>query len=757
MAIDRSKFIAKFAEEAREHIHDLNCGLISLEKGESDGEILNTIFRAAHSIKGTSRMLKLTEITELSHKLESVLHSLRSADLPFTKDLGNLLFKGTDKLSELIELTASGQELKVDLQDLHEELESNCEPQKPAKRNPSKREKKTSAKSGKKEKDLSSQKNTTCKSQNNQTETTDIKAPIATDIIKISSPKLDELINLVGEMTSIHTLMQERLAELSEACHISLELNDFLQELAYENLLQNRNILNLTRMTNNFERELDRTLDTFKTDIRSNSILSKDLQRRTLEMRMLPLSSIFDSFHKSIDDMSRSLKKRVKLLVKGGETKLDKKMIEKLSDPLMHMIRNAIDHGIELPEERIKKGKSEEGTIELSAMYESGNVIIVISDDGKGISISDIEKKAIEQQWYNKREFATISRQEKLHLIFRPGFSTSQFITDFSGRGVGMDVVKGNIVDALKGVIHVETNEGYGSTFTIRLPSTLAIMRLLLFRVSGHIFSIPTDSVIDTHRVREEEIVEIINKKALKLENEILPLVHLAHVLKLSDNSREKARKQVVIIVNTGIEKVGIIVDKLLGEQAMVIKPLPQHMQGVKWVSGVSITGKGEVLNVLHVPVLLDAAREEEEVKSSESFLNAEIMEKKILVVDDSINTREIEKDILMAYGYSVDLASDGVEALEKARNENYDLVITDVEMPRMDGFSLTEELKKEAHYNDKPVIIVTSRDKVEDKKRGMQVGASAYILKGSFDQSNLLNTVESLIGSANQENTLNA
>jgi len=741
MAIDRSKFIAKFAEEAREHINDLNGGLLSLEKGEKDDEILNTIFRAAHSIKGTSRMLKLSEITELSHKLESVLDALRSANLLFTRELGNLLFKGVDTLSEMTEIAASGEALKIDIEDLCRELEGASSGEVVSRINPDKIEEK-------KEKGPI-KKAASKKPANDKAITTGAKSQTATDIIKISSVKLDELINLVGEMTSIHTLMLERLAELSQVCLISSELNDFLQDLTYESLLRDKNIHALTKMADDFEREVNSTLDTFKTDVRSNTILSKDLQRRTLEMRMLPLSSVFDSFHRSIDEMSRSLEKKVKLSIKGGETELDKKMIEKLSDPLMHMLRNSIDHGIELPEERLEKGKAAEGLIELSARYESGNVIIILSDDGKGIPLKSIEKKALDQQWFNERELASMSRQEKLHLIFRPGFSTSRIITDFSGRGVGMDVVKGNIVGTLKGSIHVETEEGKGTTFIIRLPSTLAVMRLLLFKVYEQTFAIPTDSVIETHRVKSEEIVEIVNKKAIRLENEIIPLLYLDAVLKLSGNNKVKT-KQVLIVVNSGMGKMGIIVDRLLGEQAMVIKPLPLHMQNVKWVSGVSISGKGEILNVLHVPMLFEAAREYEETGSSAMILTDEVAEKKILVVDDSINTREIEKDILMAYGYSVDLAGDGIEALEKARNERYDLVITDVEMPRMDGFTLTEELKKEAEYNSRPVIIVTSRDKIEDKKRGMQVGASAYILKGSFDQSNLLNTVESLIGSAN-------
>jgi len=776
MAIDRSRFIAKFSEEAKDHIDALNEGLLKIEKGEKDEEILNDIFRAAHSIKGTSRMLKLNEITELSHKLEDILDAIRKGSLGLTRDLSNLLFKSIDKISEMIDTVVDGKEPGPEYLDICEELISAANIDASTEQSEPESEKEVLEELSRQDEPEESKKETPPEKQADKiiektyqvhqenpqeqspasTETKkgnppqDKPSPVKSEMIRVSASKLDELINLAGEMTSAHTSMKETLTTLKETTHSANRLLETFRNSRYDLDLPEQTSNHLMSLASTLNRQLHNTLTSFKGDVSFNELFTGDLQERALKMRMLPLSTVFDTFRRSVRDMSRSLGKEVELLIEGEETELDKKIIEQLGDPLMHMIRNAIDHGIETGEERIKKGKPSEGTIKLIAMYEGGNVIIIINDDGNGIPIERLEAKVLEKKWFTESELEKMTRQEKLSLIFRPGFSTSQLITDFSGRGVGMDVVRENIVENLKGSIDIDTREGEGTTFTLRLPSTLAIMRLLLFEISNITFSIPSDSVTEVQSVVEDEIIDVVDRKALRLREQIIPVAYLDTLLGLPESKESDKKDKTIIILNTGIEKLGIIIDKLLEEQDMVIKSLPAHMHGENWVSGVSISGKGDVINVLNIAMLVKAAKELNWAKPRASKAKSGVESKKILVVDDSINTREIEKEILESYGYLVDLAKDGMEALEKAKNKVYDLVVTDVEMPRMDGFTLTETLRKEKEYASKPIIIVTSRDKLEDKRRGVQVGASAYILKGSFDQSNLLDTVESLIGSSN-------
>ena len=346
----------------------------------------------------------------------------------------------------------------------------------------------------------------------------------------------------------------------------------------------------------------------------------------------------------------------------------------------------------------------------------------------------------------DEERLENLSESELIDLIFSPGFSTSEIITELSGRGVGLDVVKKNIVEELKGSIAVRTSEGKGTSFHVRLPLSLAIMRILLIVVSGTTIAVPAHYISEILIVREDELISVVDKKAIRLRSEIVPIVEVDRLLNLPSAGREKKDKLLVIVVRMGNEKLGLIADALLDEKDGVIKPFPAHLKNVKLVSGVIISGNNEIINVMHVPAIIESAKRfmrtyvKEAVKDEAAPIH-------ILVVDDSLNTREIEKSILESYGYRVSVAEDGMDAIEKASEFNFDLIITDIEMPRLDGFSLTESLRNNAAYKNTPIIIMTSREKEEDKRRGIQVGADAYILKGSFDQANLLETVHNLVG----------
>jgi two-component system chemotaxis sensor kinase CheA len=456
-----------------------------------------------------------------------------------------------------------------------------------------------------------------------------------------------------------------------------------------------------------------------------------------------------------VREMAHSLGKDVECIVSGSEIELDRQIIDKLSDPIIHLLRNAVDHGLETPLVRKAAGKSARGKVLLSARQDGGNVVIEISDDGGGIQVAAVLDKAVRKKILSAEKAAAFNEQEIIDMIFLPGFSTSSIITDISGRGVGMDVVKRCIMDDLHGVISVDSRAGAGSTFTLRLPLSLAVMRVLLVEINGIPFGFTAQYVAELLRVSESELMTVAERRAVVIRNEFVPVTELGDMLRIPPQHVRNAAKSpkqgglLLLVVRVRSEKLALVVDDLIDERDMVIKSVPEHMQKLGMISGMVTTGKNELVNILHVPMLLEMARKARGEKhiSGPAAESPDARIFHVLVVDDSLNTREIEKDVLEAHGYRITLAEDGMDGLRKAQTGNFDAVLTDVEMPNMDGFTLTERLRQEENYRDTPIIIITSREKEEDKRRGILVGADAYIVKGDFNQSNLVDTLRNLLG----------
>ncbi len=794
MAFDKSKFTKRFVDDCREYIIKINNWLLCLEKTPDNSEAMNEVFRSVHSIKGASIMLKYQSLAEISHKLEDALDSLRKERIKHSKSLSDLLFKGTDIIKEMVELIADGKDDTVEIEEICKELEmaaqgktleisklntgalipidaksENVDTKQEAVAEPEDILKDLELTSAKVSKPASSRigpddrKNDILLLGKKQLQDKDIGEKASSkdkkkqagksasqkidETIRISGIKLDDTIKLMEEMVSLQSRTKQRLSDFNELIKLSNKNMEFINHNVSNNNFSSNNGHKdeIIHTAQQLHQKLKQQMANSREDVNLQELLTGQLQEKALRMRMMPISSVFDTFSRPIRDIAVTFGKKVNLKIKGEETELDKKMIEEITDPLMHMLRNSIDHGIEMPDERLKVEKPETGTINLTASYEGGNVLIEISDDGRGVSIEGIKKKALQRKLISKEKLTKMSESEIIDLIFVPGFSTSPIITDISGRGVGMDVVKNNIVGRLNGSIQTKTKEGVGSAFLIRLPLTLGIMRVVSIVISDMIFAISENSISEILRIPEAELIDVVNKKAIRLREQIIPAVELQSLLKLPGRRKITKGELLILVVFMGNEQLGLIVDSIIGNDDMVIKPLPTHMQNIQWVSGVTISGKSEVVSILHVPSIIDAANE---MKVERQFNQAG--EKKaihILLAEDSFSTREIEKSILESYGYKVDTAVDGQEALEKAKKYKYDVVVTDIEMPRLDGFSLTEILRKESDYEHTPVIIVSSLDKEEDKKRGIRVGADAYIVKGAFDQSNLLETIRNLIG----------
>lgn len=735
MALDIKKFIARFIEEARDHIVRLGDGLDALERDPADRENINAIFRSAHTIKGSSRMLKLNTITDTAHKLEDLLGVMRDGGLPYTPALGPVLYRGVDAIAMLVERLAEGEELPAVDEALCAELALAAKGDAGWAGSAARAEATSADRVGTDNVPILPAALVAEPVIAQAAPEARFKTP---DTVRVRLNKLDELIKLMGEVVSSHARSRQRLIdvrELERIAHAATDQGDIES-------------LGLKAKLHHFSQ-------TLRDDVLAQELLMDELHGKALTMRMLPLAIVFDSVGRMVRELAQSLGKDVECIVSGSEIELDRQIIDKLSDPIIHLLRNAVDHGLETSVVRRAAGKPARGKITLSARQDGGCVVIEIADDGGGIPLAAVREKAVRKSLLTAEKAAALSEQEAIDLIFLPGFSTSAIITDISGRGVGMDVVKRCIVGDLQGVISVETRPGAGSVFALRLPLSLAVMRVLLVDVAGIAFGFTAQYVAELLRVSEGEFMDVADRRAITIRNEFVPVIALGDMLRIPARHACKTAQNnkrdglLLLVVRVRSEKLALLVDDLLDERDMVIKSMPEHMHKLTMTSGMVTTGKNELVNILHVPVLMEMARNARG-ENKMSGLAAELAGPRIfrvLVVDDSLNTREIEKDVLEAHGYQITLAEDGLDGLRKAQSGDFDAVLTDVEMPNMDGFTLTERLRQEENYRDKPIIIITSREKEEDKRRGIQVGADAYIVKGDFDQGSLVDTLRSLLG----------
>lgn len=477
----------------------------------------------------------------------------------------------------------------------------------------------------------------------------------------------------------------------------------------------------------------------------------QELHDKALQMRMLPLGIVFEPAARLVRDLARSLDKQVECRIQGSEIELDRQMIDQLADPVIHLLRNALDHGVEMPEIRQQRGKNPQGRLELTARQDGGWVVLEVSDDGAGISLEAIRDKALKKQLVTQEQLDEMSDQDVMDMIFLPGFSTSSLITELSGRGVGMDVVKRSVVDGLQGVISMHSRAGEGTRFTLRLPLSLAMMRVLLVKVAGQPLGFTAQYVSELVSVAQTDLIKVADRNAVIIRNEFVPVVHLEQLIQLPQSPRLVSdrgvrRDLLLLIIRVHHEKLALVVDELLDERDLVIKQLPRHLRDKTLISGMVTTGHNELVSLLHAPCLMDLARKARDVVTDRSKVQQHQQRLRVLVVDDSLNTREIERDVLEARGYHVTLAEHGQDGLDKALAEDFDAVLTDVEMPVMDGFTLTTRLRQEERYRNRPIIIITSREKESDRRRGIEVGADAYIVKGSFDQNSLVDTLRVLL-----------
>ncbi len=733
-----------FKTESGEHLQNLETGLLRLEKEPADKAALETVFREAHSLKGSARMLGVRDVERIAHRLEDMLGAARKGDEALSAEYLDRIYKGLDAVKKLVDEAVTGASASVDVGAMLDLLAGGgkAEVEKAKEMPPSVAAAQAEAKPQSGE-------------EMRGEPAAEPHGEYRIDTIRVETKKLDELMTQSGELTVMRTRMArilsqvEELAVLGEATvkHISGEYGAGLN--GGKN--KNASLPGGERMKNLVAR-LNTLKDAVYEDNSRFEFISGALDGGIRDIRLLPFHTLFNLFPRMVRDMSRERSKEVELEIIGGETKADKRIIEEMKDPIMHMIRNSIDHGIELPDEREKAGKPRAGNIRLSARRTDTNVIIEVADDGRGLNIESIKKTAVKRKMFGEKELEALSPAEVQNLVFASGFSTSSFVTDISGRGIGLDVVRSN-VERLKGSVQVESPPAGGCLMRVKLPVTLATARVLLVAAKGNSYAVPIELVDTTRRVFRKDIFSMEGRDTIVVDKQTIPVAKLADILGLPaeeekvHHGRESGQAPTpCILLSAPGERFGILVDDLLDEQEVVLKPNSAVLKRVRNVAGTTILGNGEICTVLNPDDMLKTLRKRGVAVRLEAEVKAEERKLSVLLVEDSITTRTQEKRILESGGYEVVTAVNGVEALGKLAMRLFDAVITDIMMPEMDGLTLTARIRQDKKYKELPVILVTTLASDEDKRRGLEAGANAYIPKPSFDQKILLETLARLV-----------
>ena len=721
-----ARLVEMFKTEAREHLAVLNRHLLTLERLTDSGEkaaLLEEIFRAAHSLKGAARTVGFQQVETLAHDMEAVFGAARNGEIELNAHICDVLYATLDAIETLLNTAAAGSETPLDVSELTGRLEG--------------------ALNGKAVKVLPSLSETPVAVEFAKPFPEPVSAnPASEDTIRVNISKLEALMAQAGELLVFKISAEQRLADLKKLRKgLRRQRKDWRKHShAQPEYWQRASHMMMGELLN----ELTTLEHSLANDtVRMNMVID-NLQDEIRQARMLPFSTITPGFERLVRDVAHQLGKNVVLHLRGEALEVDKKILEEVRDPIMHLIRNAVDHGIEMPEER---GHKPAPSILHLNFSQSGNFItITVKDDGRGIDLEAVKAAAIESGAISAADAARLSPSEIAHLILLPGLSTNSHITTISGRGVGLDVVRHQL-ESLHGQISIETIPGLGTTFQLIVPLTLATTHSLMVRIGEETYALPLASVVKIVTLRREDIHSINGREVISVNKQPVALVRLAELLKLPAPPVNLDSRIKAVLVRSAETQVAFVVDELVGEQEMVIKSLGKQLQRIRNITGATLLGNGEVMMILNPAELIRTAQGAPTVQIFAAAPKEEnLIEQTILVVDDSITTRTLEKNILEAAGYHVITAMDGAEALRFLHNNPCDLVVSDVQMPQMDGLELARAVKSSNTLNHLPLILVTSLESQTDRERGLAAGANAYIVKRGFDQADLLATIRQLI-----------
>ncbi len=788
---DLQEIMEDFLIEAFEMNEQLDQDLVELEHNPEDLDLLNRIFRVAHTIKGSSSFLNLNILTHLTHNMEDVLNRARKGEIKITPDIMDVVLRSIDLMKTLLVTirdtgsdTNNGKENEIEeaVKQLQAITSQNLEGAKEGtKEAPQKENEKEVKEENKKENNEEIKEN---KAKAPTTENTSSDNPLADepdlDYANMSAEEveaeIERLLNKRQEADKERRAQKKQEAKpkqevtpkteapktetpkapktetkakakadteenkapsigVEQTVRVDVRRLDHLMNLIGELVLgKNR----LIRIYGDVEERYDgeKFLEELNQVVSSISAVTTDLQLAVMKTRMQPVGKVFNKFPRMVRDLSRELGKSIELIIEGEETELDKSIVEEIGDPLIHIIRNSCDHGIEPLEERRRLNKPETGKVQLSAYNEGNHIVIKISDDGKGLDPVMLKEKAIEKGVISERDAEGMSDREAFNLIFKPGFSTAKVVSNVSGRGVGMDVVKTNI-EKLNGIIEIDSEVGVGTTQKLKIPLTLAIIQALLVGVQEEYYAIPLSSVLETVRISQDEIYTVDGKSVLRLRDEVLSLVRLSDIFKV-DAILESNSDVYVVIIGLADQKIGVIVDYLIGQEEVVIKSLGYYLKNTRGIAGATVRGDGKITLIVDVGAMMDMAKsikvnittlmnESENTKSKNSPSDYIV-----LAIDDSSTDRAIIRKCLKPLGITILEAANGLEGLEMLKNgdKTPDAILVDIEMPKMDGYTFASEVRKYNKFKNLPLIAVTSRVTKTDRMRGVESGMTEYITK---------------------------
>lgn len=779
MMIDDEELRAVFKAASDEHLQNLDDGLLHLEHHPDDWSVLESLMREAHSLKGDANMLGVKDVGTLAHQIEHVLMQLRRQESP-TSPAGSpaadpryeRLARTIGVIRKLVLEAVTGEPAGVNTFQALAEL-MGAKGSEAGQAGTEERRGEAEKHQGEDGEDrvipplieTVSQKNfdgfsppMPYASHLSRTTTPNSTQHSAYRIetIRVDTRHLDMLMTQTGELTVTKIRIAHRLSEVEAIANLWEEWNRelFVNRFTFSQEPQDGTSQRLTTVHHRIEERLEQLGQLVKTlqsslaeDTTRLEQVSCDLEAGIRTLRLLPFATIFNLFPRMVHDLARQEGKSVELVLEGKDTLADKRLLEEMKDPLMHMLRNAIDHGIEPPQEREQLGKPATAIIRLRAYQTPSTIVLEVSDDGRGLDLNKIKQTALKRGICRDDELAAMPINQIQTLIFAPGFSTAPLVTEVSGRGVGLDVVRTN-VEKLKGEIQVESTPGQGCTLRVTLGITLATAHVLIVQVNGMPYAIPVEFVRTACLVRSGEIFTLEGHDTIILHNQPISIVQLADLLELPPAASGLSQQTALacIILQVGQEQLGVIVDALVDEQDVVIKPQSQLLRRVRNVSGATILGTGDVCMVLNPQDLLKTARVRSHSHASTPTHQPAPAKPTILLVEDSIATRTQEKRILETAGYRVITAVDGLDGLNKLRSHTIDAVVTDVQMPNLNGLGLTAKIRQYQEYSELPIILVTSLASDEDKRQGAEAGANAYITKGSFNQEALLSTLKRLV-----------
>lgn len=774
---------AAFRLEAEERLHSMAARLIDLEKSPSPEaclEITETVFREAHSLKGAARSAGMGEIEKFFQSLESVFAALKRRKIAFTPGNFDFLHQAVDTITEFLAQNeeADGKEIGIRIAGLKKQMDMLA-----GDNLSTHHESPLSA-------DLPVHRNVTPEGDfpEIKTETevvssepadhplpeprSEMDRPAPAGIVRISVDKLDALMHQAQEMlllkqiatqsgqdylellSRVEQMMKEwtRIGPETRALGRALDKNDvpvFSGKTGWQYVLNLSNAFDSARnQMRLLEDKLQGLVKASEQNRRVTHVMVDTIVQDMKNVLMLPFSFFLEGVPKMVRDLSRDQGKDIRLIMEGGDVEIDRRILEEMRDPLIHILRNSVDHGIEKPEARILQGKSASGIITVSIKQVNGSKVeIMVADDGAGVDLDLVKKTAVKRGLISEEKAQAMDAEAAISLMFVSEISTSPIITDISGRGLGLAIVREK-VEKLGGKYFAKSQQGRGSALRIIIPITLATFRGLLHRVGEHWFIVPTVHVEQVVRIKAEDVRTVENRETVIFNGRILSFVRLADVLELSrtENDRDTGTFITAMILSAAGKQLAFGVDEIINEEEVLLKPLGRQLPRVRNIDGAAVLGSGRVVVVLNVADLIQSAimapSRPAQVQSP-----ASAGEKiSILVAEDSITSRMLLKNILESAGYRVKTVTDGLEALTELKQSRYDLLVSDVDMPRMNGFVLTAAIRAEKKLAELPVVLVTALQSREDRERGIDAGANAYIVKSSFDQSNLLEVIKKFI-----------